>query len=55
MVVIANKRHVSPNLINLVNVVDLNRVLKAEVFVSKDRQLRAIYLIFNFKPLSDKF
>ena len=44
----------SPNL-NLINVVDLNRVLRAEVFVSEDRQLRALHLIFDFKPLSDKF
>ena len=44
----------APNL-NLVNVVDLNKVLRAEVFVSEDRQLRAIHLILDFKPLFDKF
>ena len=32
----ADKRHVAPSL-NLVNVVDLNRVLRSEVFVSEDR------------------
>ena len=52
--VFADKRHVAPNL-NLINVLDLNKVLRSEVFVSKDRQLRAIYLILNFEPLSNKF
>ena len=50
----ADKRYVAPNL-NFVNILDLNRVLRSEVFVSKDRQLRAVHLILNFKPLSDKF
>ena len=44
----------SPNL-NLVNVANLNRVLRAKVFVSEERQLKAIHLILDFKPLSDKF
>ena len=43
-----------PNL-NFVNVVDLNRVLRSEVFVSEDRQLRAVNLILDFKPLLDMF
>ena len=46
--------HVAPNL-NFVNVVDLNKLLRVEVFVNEDRQLRAVHLILNFKPLSDKF
>ena len=50
----ADKRYVAPNL-NFVNVLDLNKVLRSEVFVSEDRQLRAIHLILNFKPPSDKF
>ena len=54
MDVFANKRHVTPNL-NLVNVSDLNKVLRSKVFVSKDRQLRAVHLILDFEPLSDKF
>jgi len=45
---------VTPNL-NFVNDLDLNRVLRSEVFVSEDRQLRAVHLILDFKPLSDKF
>ena len=50
----ADKRYVAPNL-NFVNVLDLSKVLRFEVFVSEDRQLRAVHLILNFKPLSDKF
>ena len=49
-----DKRYVAPNL-NFVNVLDLNNVLRSEVFMSEDRQLRAVHLILNFKPLSDKF
>ena len=30
-------------------------MLRVKVFVSKDRQLRAVHLILDFKPLSDKF
>ena len=44
----------TPNL-NFVNVVDLNKVLRVEVFVSENRQLRAVHLILDFKPLFDKF
>ena len=44
----------SPNL-NVVDIADLNRVLRVEVFVSEDRQLKAVHLILDFKPLSDKF
>ena len=44
----------SPNL-NVIDIADLNRVLRVEVFMSEDRQLRAVYLILDFKPLSDKF
>lgn len=44
----------APNL-NFVNVPDLNKVLRSKVFVSKDRQLRAVHLILDFEPLSNKF
>ena len=54
MAVFAYKKHVAPNL-NFVNVTDLNKVLRSEVFVSKDRQLRMVHLILDFVPLSDKF
>ena len=33
----------------------LNKVLRSEVFVSEDRKLRAVHLILDFEPLSDKF
>ena len=36
MAIFVNKKHVVPRL-NLVNVVDLNRVLRSEMFVSEDR------------------
>ena len=54
MAIFADKRYVAPN-INFVNVADLNKVLKSEVFVSEDKQLRAIHLILNFQPLFNKF
>ena len=50
----ADKRHVVASL-NLVNVADLKRVLRFEVFVSEDRQLRAVHLILNFEPLLNNF
>jgi len=50
----ANKRHVAPRL-SLVNVPALNKVLMSEIFVSEDRQLRAVHLILDFEPLSDTF
>lgn len=50
----ADKRYVVPN-ISFVNIADLNRVLRSEVFVSEDRQLRAIHLILSFEPLSTIF
>ena len=34
---------------------DLNKVMRAEMFVSEDRQLRAVHLILDFVPLSDNF
>ena len=49
-----DKRYVAPNL-NFVNVPDLNRVLRSKAFVSEDRQLRAVHLILDFKPLFDNF
>ena len=49
-----DKRFVAPKL-NFVNMSNLNRVLRFEVFVSEDGQLRAVHLILDFNPLSDKF
>ena len=52
--IFAVKRHVAP-CFSLVNVNDLNRVLKSEVFISEDRQLRAVHLILDFQHISDIF
>ena len=54
MVVFVDKRHVAATL-NLINVANLKKVLRFEVFVSEDRQLRAVHVILNFEPISDKF
>ena len=44
----------APN-INFVNVADLNKFLRFEVFVSEDRQLKAVHHILDFQPLFGKF
>ena len=44
----------APNL-NFVNIPNFNRVMRFEVFVSEERQLRVVYIILDFKPLFDKF
>ena len=41
--------------LNFVNVPNLNRVLRFEVFMSEDKQLRVVNLILEFKPLFYKF
>ena len=43
-----------PNL-NLVNKESLDKILQVEVFVHKDSQLRAAYLILGYKPISSSF
>ena len=53
-VVIADRRHVAPRLSHT-NVAALNYVLRSEIFVSKDRQLRAVHLILDFEPISKVF
>ena len=52
--IFADKRHVSPRF-SLINIADLNRILRSEVLVSEDRQLRAAHLILDFEPISDSF
>ena len=49
--VFANKDHTSPKL-SLVNVPRLNFLLRPEIFVSEDNQLRAAHLILGYEPLS---
>ena len=41
--------------LNLVNIANLNKVLRSKVFMSEDRQLRAVHLILDFEPISDNF
>lgn len=52
--VFVDKRHVAPRL-SLVNVLALNYLLRFEVFVSEDRQLRATHLVLDYEPLSKIF
>ena len=49
--VFADKTHIALRL-NLVNVPGLNKLLRSEVFISEDKQLRAVHLILDYKPLS---
>ena len=39
----------------LVNFVDLNRILKSEIFLHKDNQLRVAHVILGYKPLTKCF
>ena len=52
--VIVDRRHVAPRL-SFTNVAALNYLLRLEIFVSEDRQLRAINLILDFEPISKTF
>ena len=40
---------------SLVNEPDLTKILKAEIFVHKDRQLRVAHLILSYNPLSSSY
>ena len=46
-----DKRHVAPRL-SFTNIAALNYLLRSEIFVSKDRQLRPVHLILDFQPIS---
>ena len=52
--VFADKNHVTLRL-SFVNVPGLNKLLRFEIFISKDRQLRAVHLILDYEPLSHIF
>ena len=52
--VFIDKNHTAPRLI-LVNVQGLNKLLRSEIFISEDRQLRAVHLVLDFEPLSNIF
>ena len=54
LAVIADRRHVAPRL-SFINVAALNYLLRSEIFVSEDRQLRAVHLILDFEPFSRTF
>ena len=45
-----DKNQVAPRL-SFTNVAALNYLLRSEIFVSKDRQLRAVHLILEFEPI----
>ena len=49
-----DKNFIAPNL-NLVNCEDLNEILKFEIFLHKDGQLRAAQVILGYKPISTYF
>ena len=52
--VFADKGHTALRL-SLVNVPGLNKLLRLEIFISEDRQLKAVHLILDFEPLSNAF
>ena len=41
--------------LSLINVPALNYLLRSEIFVNDDEQLRAIHLILDFEPISRSF
>uniref|UniRef100_A0A7N2N7Y9 Uncharacterized protein n=1 Tax=Quercus lobata TaxID=97700 RepID=A0A7N2N7Y9_QUELO len=49
-----DKSHVAPRL-SLVNVPALNYLLRSEIYVSEDGQLRAAHLVLGYQPLSSSF
>ena len=52
--VFADKGHTALRL-SLVNILGLNKLLRSKIFISEDRQLRAVHLILDFEPLSNAF
>ena len=51
---VTGKEQVNPR-ISLINVPALNYLLRSQIFVNDDRQLRASYLILDYEPLSRSF
>ena len=49
-----DKSYTNPKL-SLINVPALNYLLKSQIFVNDDGQLRAVHLILDFKPISRSF
>ena len=54
LAVILDRRHVAPRLSHT-NVAALNYLLRSEIFVSEDRQLRVVHLILDFELISKVF
>ena len=52
--VCADKRHVASRL-SLVNVPTLNKLLRLEIFINEDGQLRATHLVLDYEPLLRTF
>ena len=52
--VFVDKRYVTLRL-SLVNIPSLNKLLKLEIFISEDMQLRVVHLILDYEPLSRTF
>ena len=51
---LVDKYHTAPNK-NLVNFPDLNQILRSEIFLHKDGQLRAVHIILGYEPISKCF
>ena len=53
-VYLTDKLYTNPKL-SLINVPALNYLLRSQIFVNDDRQLRAVHLILDFEPISRSF
>ena len=51
---LTDKEQVTPR-ISLINVPTLNYLLRSQIFVNDDRQLRASHLVLDYEPLSRSF
>ena len=51
---LTDKLFTNPKL-SLINVLALNYLLRSEIFVNDDGQLRAVHLILDFEPISRSF
>ena len=53
-VYLTDKLYTNPKL-SLINVLALNYLLRSQIFVNNDGQLRAVHLILDFEPISRSF
>ena len=51
---LTDKTQINPR-ISLINVPTLNYLLRSQIFVNDDKQLRAAHLILDYEPLSRSF